>query len=179
MDRSGALSRRARRGRRRTPPLLAHVGNHGAPGWVGWALGWIIALLGLLPRGLDYLTGPPPAPSRPGVPRLLSVVEQYASTVVWGRWILTAGIVLIVTLLVRRIVVMLLGHLFVISVYAFYGLALLQGVLRAHDGWRFVSPVASSIALNLLCVYLLGRELRRLWQEDTPPRPARRPHPTS
>lgn len=136
-----------------------------APGWVGVTLGWITAFATGV-RGLDYATGPK---IPPGV--TLSVVESYGSTREWGCWMIAGFFALAAALLWRRIGPLIIAHLVGVGVYGWYGIALLQGVYRAGDGLRFVTPVAANLALHCVCLILLGKEVRRLAGPPEPQRP--------
>lgn len=127
-----------------------------APGWVGVTLGWITAVA-TGARGLDYLTGP-----RSSGSVTLSVVESYGSTREWGACMVVGFFALAGALLWRRVGPLVVAHLIAVLVYGWYGIALLQGVIKADDGLRFVTPVAANLALHVLCLLLLGKEVRRL-----------------
>lgn len=127
-----------------------------APGWVGVALGWIAAAA-TGTRGLDYLTGPDSNGQE-----ALSVVEAFGSSRQWGAWLCAGCLALAAALTLRRIGPLIVAHLVAVLVYAWYGIALAQGVAAAGDGIRYVTPIAANLALNVLCLILLGREVRRV-----------------
>lgn len=135
-----------------------------APGWVGLVLGWITAIA-TGARGLDYVTDPDTATSR-----TLRIVESYGSSRQWGLAMVLGFFGLAVALLWRRIGPLIAAHLVGVLVYAWYGIALLQGVLAAGDGARFVTPVAANLSLHVLCLVLLGKEVRRLAGPPRAPR---------
>lgn len=126
-----------------------------APGWVGYVLGWIAAIAAF-GRGIDYLTGPE---THGGT--VLSVVEAFGSNRQWGAWLTGGSVVLAVALIAGRVGPLILAHLGGVTVFVWYGIALGQGVVAADDGGRFLVPIAANIALNVTCLVLLGREVRR------------------
>lgn len=125
-----------------------------APGWVGPVLGWVTALTSGVVGG-DYLTGPVT-----GGTVSLAVVEQYGSTRAWGGWMLAACTAVAVALLVRRIGPLIAAHSLGLLVAIWYGIALAQGLARTGDGARFLALPVVVVALHLLCLILLGREVR-------------------
>jgi len=127
-----------------------------APWWIGYVLGWLAAV-STLARGLDYLTGPEAHGTT-----VLSVVEQFGSTRQWGAWLLAGALALSMALLSRRIGPLILAHTGGVLVYAWYSIALLQGVIHADDGIRFLVPILANLTLNVVCLILLGREVRRV-----------------
>lgn len=145
--------------------LFARYRPTHAPGHIGVLLGWITALA-TGARGLDYLSGP----ARVGGPTL-QVVESYGSAHAWGAWMVAGFFALAVSLLLRRIGPLIAAHLAGVFVYSWYGIALVRGIAAAHGhGMRFATPVAANLALHCVCLWLLGREVRRL---AGPPAPLR------
>ncbi len=120
--------------------------------WIGPALSGILAFTATV-RGIDLLTGPPPAGRTQEVVNLLG--PEF-----WGYAVLASGACLILGLSTRKLVILIFAHCFAAAVYFGYSLATLQGVAAAGTGWRFFTALFAPALIHGVRTWSLLADLR-------------------
>lgn len=139
-----------------------------APVWVGVAISSVIGFTALL-RGLDLVSNPPPAvqPTLDGhVVPTLNYYLEYDGSEWFGSFMLLTSLVVVVGLLVRRPIVLALGHVIGTCVYVSYLVVITQGLFISQDpgghfaGLRTLATGIGAGALHLIRVLWITGDVR-------------------
>lgn len=132
-----------------TPYEPAHL-----PSWVGPMLSALLSVL-CLNRGVDLLR------QRMLASPVGDVVDYYGTTT-FGVLFVVAGATVLASLIARRAVPLLVGHVGMAGIYVWYAASLLLGVLGNHGiGIRFVASALGGAAVSIVLAFLLARQVGR------------------